>query len=101
MSGFLVAEVCFLDGLNHLSEGKLLQVKDCMEEVDGDENYTVHSWLSSMCNVNYSTKKVHIQVVMPPLWKSIISQSKTSYLYKEKNNTSKQLDSEVCVVELT
>ena len=88
-------------GLERLSEGKSLQVKDCVEEEDGDKNYTLHSWLSSMCNVNYSTKKVHIQVVTPPLWKSVISQSKVSYLYKEKRNTSKQLSGKVSVLELT
>ena len=91
----------FLDGLECLSEGKSLQVKDCMEEVDGDKNYTLHSWLSSMCNANYSTKKVCIQVVIPLLWKSIISQSKVLYLYEEKSNTSKQLIGEVFVLGLT
>ena len=91
----------FLDGLERLSEGKSLQVKDCMEEEDGDKNYTLHSWLSSMHNVNYSTKKVHIQVVTTLLWKSVISQSKASYLYEEKRNTSKQLSGEVSVLELT
>ena len=35
--------LCFLDGLVHLSEEKPLQMKDCMEEVDGDKNNTVHS----------------------------------------------------------
>ena len=67
-------QLCFLGGLEHLSEGKSLEVKDCKEEVEGDKNYTVYSWLSSMCNVNYSTKKVCIQVVMSLLWKFIISQ---------------------------
>ena len=84
----------FLDGLECLSEGKSLQVKDCMEEVDGDINYTLHSWLSLMHNVNYSTKKVCIQVVTPPLWKSVISQSKAL-------NIIKQLNGEVFVLELT
>ena len=79
----------FLDGLKCLSEGKHLQVKDCMEEMDGDKNYIIHSWLSLMHNVNYSTKKVHTQVVTLPLWKSITSQLKMSYLYEEGNNTSK------------
>ena len=90
-----------LDGLERLSEGKSLQVKDCVEEEDGVKNYTLHSWLSSMRNVNYSTKKVRIQVVTPSLWKSIISQSKVLYLYKEKRNTSKQLSGKVFVLELT
>ena len=30
----------FLDRLEWLSEGKPLELKDCMEEADGDENYT-------------------------------------------------------------
>ena len=54
----------FLDGMECLSEGKHLEVKDCMKEADGDKNYSVHSWLSLMCNMNYSAKQVHIQAVI-------------------------------------
>ena len=82
-------QLCFLDGLECLSKGKPLKVKDCMEETDGDKNYTVHSWLSLMHNVNCSTKNVHIQVVTPPHWKSVTSQLKMSYVYEEGNNTRK------------
>ena len=79
-------ELQFLDGLEHLSEGKPLQANGSFEDVEeSSKDYILHSWLTPLQNDNYSDKHIRVLAALPPLWRSRTGQLKAVYLYDDKS----------------
>ncbi|KAF8490212.1 hypothetical protein JB92DRAFT_2835904 [Gautieria morchelliformis] len=77
-------QLCFVDGLERLAEGKSLDGNGKGLLEDNLKPYNVHLWIMSLESPNSPSKELRIQAVTPALWKAYRQQSKNSYLYKEK-----------------